>query len=119
LTLNNYGWSLVEQGRLREAKPFLELALDMREVLRVSGLDHHGGGLRISSALPLGTTLVHVPEIQAKTTIVAATAEHSQQPKGYSEVSAGSGSAAHSSGSLWKWRRTVVPYCSGSPEQTE
>ena len=26
-TLNNYGWSLIEQGRLREAKPFLELAL--------------------------------------------------------------------------------------------
>jgi tetratricopeptide (TPR) repeat protein len=26
-TLNNYGWSLAEQGRLREAKPFLELAL--------------------------------------------------------------------------------------------
>jgi tetratricopeptide (TPR) repeat protein len=26
-TLNNYGWSLTEQGRLREAKPFLELAL--------------------------------------------------------------------------------------------
>ena len=27
LTLNNYGWSLVEQRRLRNAKPFLELAL--------------------------------------------------------------------------------------------
>ena len=27
LTLNNYGWSLIEQGRLRDAKPFLELAL--------------------------------------------------------------------------------------------
>ena len=26
-TLNNYGWLLIEQGRLRDAKPFLELAL--------------------------------------------------------------------------------------------
>jgi type IV pilus assembly protein PilF len=26
LTLNNYGWSLIEQGRLREAKAFLDLA---------------------------------------------------------------------------------------------
>jgi Tfp pilus assembly protein PilF len=25
-TLNNYGWTLIEQGRLREARPFLELA---------------------------------------------------------------------------------------------
>ena len=25
-TLNNYGWSLIEQGRLREARAFLELA---------------------------------------------------------------------------------------------
>jgi hypothetical protein len=27
VTLNNYGWSLAEQGRLRHAKPFLEQAL--------------------------------------------------------------------------------------------
>jgi tetratricopeptide (TPR) repeat protein len=27
MTLNNYGWSLIEQRRLRDAKPFLELAL--------------------------------------------------------------------------------------------
>jgi tetratricopeptide (TPR) repeat protein len=26
-TLNNYGWSLIEQGRVRDAEPFLELAL--------------------------------------------------------------------------------------------
>lgn len=44
-TLNNYGWSLIEQGRLRDAKPFLELALHYAEDRDVAAIDSNVEGM--------------------------------------------------------------------------